>query len=128
MALNWNISKVANKDTVCFTEHENGCYEIEKRLSSLTERLIWATMRIGVGRITAKNIDEWLFRLDVVARVYEDRDGYGSITRDDLTKHIGLSTNASETTRAGFLRMMTDALVRQASDAVRYSTTEATSA
>jgi len=74
-----------------------------------------------LGKITAKNIDEWLFRLDVAARVYEDRDGFGAIDREDLTKHIGLETNVIDTTRAGFLRKMTKSLERQGNAAVRSS-------
>lgn len=117
MSLNWNITKVANKDTVCFNDNGDG----DCRLSGLTERLIWATLVVDLGKITAKNIDEWLFRLDVAARVYEDRDGYGAIDREDLTKHIGLETNVIDTTRAGFLRKMTKSLERQGNAAVRSS-------
>jgi hypothetical protein len=119
MSLNWNISKVANKDTVCFNypEGESG----PRALRGLTERLIWATLVVDLGKITAKNIDEWLFRLDVAARVYEDRDGFGAIDREDLTKHIGLETNVIDTTRAGFLRKMTKSLERQGNAAVRSS-------
>lgn len=124
MSLNWNITKIENRDIVCYNDNGDG----DCRLSGLTERLIWATLVVDLGKITAKNIDEWLFRLDVAARVYEDRDGYGAIDREDLTKHIGLETNVIDTTRAGFLRKMTKSLERQANDAVRYATTEATSA
>ena len=73
-----------------------------------------------------RSVDEWLVRLQIVARV-SGSDTYTSILRSDLEKHIGLSTNVSTCTRAGFLRKMTRCLEREANAAVRYATTEATS-
>lgn len=123
MSLNWNISKVANHDIVCFNypEGENG----PRQLRQTTERLIWATIVVDLGSITARNIDEWLFRLDCAARIYEDREGYGAITREDLTKHIGLSTNVTNGTRAAFLKHMNRALTRLGEDAVRHAALDA---
>lgn len=125
MSLDWNITKVANKDTVCFNypEGEDG----PRQLRQITENLIWATIAVDLGNITAKNIDEWLVRLQIVARV-SGSDTYTSILRSDLENHIGLSTNVTTCTRAGFLRKMTRCLEREANASVRYATTEATSA
>lgn len=123
MALNWNLSKIANKDTVCFSDHGDG----ESRLSGLTHNLIWATIAVDLGEITAKNVDEWRFRLNCIALVYGD-PSWAEITREDIAAHIGLSTNVSSRTRKQFVAKMATALEREAAAKVRYATTEATSA
>jgi hypothetical protein len=127
MSLNWNLSKIANKDTVCYTNYENGCYEIEKRLSGLTHSLIWATMAVDLGSITAKNIGEWQIRLQIISVAYSD-PVWAAITRKQLEAHIGLSTNVSNTTRAKFMRKISQGMEREATANVRYSTQESAAA
>jgi hypothetical protein len=108
MSLNWNLSKIANKDTVCFTTTPDG----ERQLRGLTERLIWTTMSVSLGEITAKNVEEWVFRLHCVGRVYGD-DSLTTITRDQIAQHIGLTTNVfPNKTRKQFLARMGEVLER----------------
>lgn len=123
MALNWNLSKIANKDTVCFSDHGDG----ESRLNGLTHNLIWATIAVDLGEITAKNVDEWQFRLNCIALVYGDAS-WAEITSEDIAKHIGLSTNVSNRTRKQFMAKMAKSLEREAADKVRYATQEAATA
>ena len=113
MSLNWNLSKIANKDTVCFTQHEDG-----QHLTGLTNSLIWATMTVDLGNITAKNVDEWKFRLNCIALVYDEK-WQAEITREDIAKHIGLYTNVSSTTRKQFMAKMARALESEVSDSIR---------
>lgn len=119
MALNWNISKIANKDTVC--------YEDGQSLTSLTHSLIWATIAVDLGQITAKNIGEWQIRLQMIAVAYGD-PAWGEITRKQLEAHIGLSTNVSNTTRTKFLRKIALGMEREAAAKVRYATQESAAA
>jgi hypothetical protein len=125
MALNWNLSKIANNDAVCFsyTDGDNG----PRRLRQITENLIWATIAVDLGEITAKNVDEWRFRLNCIALVYADAS-WAEITREDIAKHIGLSTNVSSRTRKQFVAKMAKALEREAADKVRYETQESAAA
>jgi len=109
MSLNWNIGKIANLETVCYTEHADG----ERYLSSLTHKLIWATLAVDLGKISAKNISEWQVRLQMIAMTYEDAS-WAEITREQLEAHIGLETNATTSTRAGFLKKMARLVERTA--------------
>lgn len=112
MSLNWDISKIANKDTVCFRQNAD-----EGRvLRGLTERLIWGTLAVDLGRITKQNIVEWEERLQMLGRVYQD-DAWTSITRAQLREHIGLETNVITQTRAAFMKKMSKALQREAREA-----------
>jgi hypothetical protein len=122
MSLNWNLSKIANKDTVCFTQHEDG-----QRLTGLTHALIWATIAVDLGQITAKNITEWQIRLQMIAVAYGD-PAWGEITRQQLEAHIGLSTNVSNTTRTKFLRKIALVMEREATAKARYATQESAAA
>jgi hypothetical protein len=114
MSLNWNLSKIANKDTVCFRADSNG----ERELTGLTHALIWGTIAVDLGEITAKNVDEWKFRLNCIGLVYDDKT-WAEITREDIAKHIGLSTNVTSRTRKQFIAKMAKALEREVSDSIR---------
>ena len=122
MSLDWNLSKIANKDTVCYTNYENGCYEIEKRLSSLTNNLIWLTVAVGLCKITPENIDEWQFRLAVLNRLDQRPEMYEALTREVLEAHLGLATNVFPVlTRKKWISGIAQQIERDALDAVRYS-------
>lgn len=101
MALNWWLDRVQDYEKVAPCE-EN------KLEGTITNALIWATMTVDLREITAKNVDEWLFRLSVVKehrgalvnRFIEDpsrpsgwREEPYYITREDLVRRIGLATN-----------------------------------
>jgi hypothetical protein len=59
--------------------------------------------------------------------VYADAS-WAEITREDIAKHIGLSTNVSSRTRKQFVAKMAKALEREAADKVRYETQESAAA
>lgn len=105
MSLNWNLTKIRNRDVVCWERDEHGCNNI----SGVTHTIILRTMAVDLGEVTEKNIDEWLFRMRCLARVYGD-DGWTNIVREQLQNHIGLSTNVSSKTRKQFIARMSKAL------------------
>jgi hypothetical protein len=124
MALHWNLSKVADYRTVCLREVEPGVDE----LRGVTHDLIWLTMAVGMGTITAKNIDEWEFRLRVLSMMpgREAEEMYARLTREVLEAHIGLETNVFPAqTRKQWMSRMAKRLERDALAAVRYSKSEA---
>ena len=103
MSLDWSIDKIKDYKTVCWRgEDADGLH-----LRHKTDILIWATMRVDLSEISAKNIDEWLRRIAVCklfdapfGREYYEEDGkrlhrgyYPD--RAILEEHIGLGTNAS---------------------------------
>jgi hypothetical protein len=116
MSLNWNLTRIRNRDVVCWERDEHGYNNI----SGVTHTIIFATMAVDLGEISAKNVDEWLMRLQCLGRVYSD-EGWSSITRQQLTDHIGLSTNVSNKTRKQFLSKMSQALERECVSEVKRS-------
>lgn len=107
MALNWDISRVKDHETVCFVGEGD-----KRRMHGTTETLIWATMIFGQNSITEKNWEEFLFR----AKFYERLNGglrtdwSGGeprpvcLTADEIKAHIGLGTNATNYTRAAWIK------------------------
>lgn len=103
MSLNWNVSDIANSDAVCFHHYEQDG-EPRRQLSQSTHNLIFLTMVVGMGEITADNYKEFykrvaLFeRLRSPVRVKIGPDGMmidDPYTLDDIRQHIGLRTNVS---------------------------------
>ena len=118
MSLNWYVGKIKDADDVCWVTATkssvmDGRVRGEEYLSPITNSFIWATMTIGLNEITEANVDEWEQRL---ALAYEigwlskltvwngnDPDGEKNahcfearpLTRADIVRHIGLSTNAT---------------------------------
>lgn len=97
MALNWNISKVENHEEL------TGSPEW-----ALTDALIWATLAVGIGSITAKNYKEFYGRLhllELIHGTFRVRDGKPYyITIDDVKRRIGLETNVGTIPRSTFLK------------------------
>ena len=87
------------------TERLANCDVIE-RLNPLTSCLIWATMGVGMGSITEENHVEFWVRLGLREKIkgallHEKADDGKTwkprhITLEEVKKHIGLTTNASE--------------------------------
>jgi len=78
-------------------------------MASTTEALIWLTMAVGMGTITAKNWRQFYTRVAFVERVFGARrrsveDGPVFIAPKDVQAHIGLTTNVSRMTDAQFTK------------------------
>lgn len=102
MSLNFNLSKIKDFEKACYVETSEGL-----RYNPITEALIFATMAVGLGQITEKNVDEFARRLDVVQGIdgcfLRGADGKPySLTKEHVQKHIGLTTNASNWQRRTF--------------------------
>lgn len=97
MSLNWDISKVENYKELT----ENG-------LNSVTNALIWGTMAIGMREITSKNWERFYKRLHILERVKGAFLVSGGnpvyLTKDDVKRHIGLTTNVSNETDTQFYK------------------------
>jgi len=104
MALNWNVGKVKDFKTVC--------YNADGKVNAVTETLIWASMIIGVSDITEKNAEEFFFRISMREKLHGAlrRDWSGEnpvdvfVTWGEVEAHIGLGTNATNMTRAKFIK------------------------
>jgi hypothetical protein len=115
MALTWDVRNVANSDEVCWytAEADDPNHFIEKGkeyLSPLTNAFIWHSLSTGIGTITEDNAPEVYARISILEQVYGasllTSEGPRPITMDDVTRHIGLKTNASfkDESRASFMK------------------------
>lgn len=110
MSLNFNFSRCENSD-----ELQTNPFDSET-IHPITEAMIWNMMAIDMAEITEKNVDEVWFRTamlsltrDKSAVSYNDPDaGFVKVhfTRDDIVRHIGLSTNVSTKSRKQWLDRM----------------------
>lgn len=99
MSLNWNAEKVPDLER---KRQEN---------PNMLDCLVWASLSIGLGEITEKNLAEWVYRLRRSAfegkPLIVCRDGTpGEITEELIRPWIGLRTNVSNVTNAGFDKLM----------------------
>ncbi len=135
MSLDWNISKVKNKEKVCYI----GDDPKTKALNPVTEALIWRSMSLDIGLIEEGNVPEWLFRTRYYSRLFgkpltksvkkcrlcsgesgvfgvwacacphpefEDCPKAFDFTLEEIKAHVGLYTNVRTLSRAGFLKKM----------------------
>lgn len=91
MALHWDVKEVADWK------------QLQEEESGITACVVWATMFVGIPRITADNAAEFARRVhvweDVNGRIRSDDK---RITLADVERRIGLWTNASRETRRQF--------------------------
>jgi|DEB0MinimDraft_6_1074348.scaffolds.fasta_scaffold11230_6 hypothetical protein len=136
MALNWNVSDV--KDGVAWTKATptwpEDAHESERDgefMHPATDKLIWATMAIGMPTITEKNYLEFFSRITMYeammgkmgwhtegsAKFWTGKDEHlGWVWREGdswlskvevIRANIGLYTNATRETRAQFVGRIT---------------------
>jgi hypothetical protein len=104
MSLNWNVSNIKDSEAVCFFHYqEDG--EAQRRLTQSTEKLIFLTMVVGLGRITESNYQEFYKRIALFERLRgcvrvkkSDCGGFvdDPYTLEDIRLHIGLVVNVSD--------------------------------
>jgi len=118
MSLNFNLSQIK--------DHETFCWNAQGQINPVTQTLIFLTMFTGLNKITPSNFGEFLRRVMLWERVYGALlmdDGWDRpITADDITAHIGLSTNASALTKRQFDAALLRELYSQVEVLVRHAT------
>lgn len=106
MSLNWDVSKVS-EDVRLVADPDGG----EPVMNPVTNALIWATMAVGIGEITEKNVEEFYTRLHVweiaLGPYLSDTDKDGNrkpylMTPTDVQNHIGLVANVAYESTAKF--------------------------
>ena len=117
MSLNWNVTKC--DQTACWTKDKDG----DAFMSPMCEGLIWTTMVIEMGEITAAKVDEFVWRMNFLiehggAVLQKDREGT-PYTEDDLKPFIGLFTNVVTKTRKQWLQLVMKQLERDHNAAER---------
>lgn len=80
-------------------------YTHSYRLNGITHSLIWISMRVGIQKITEKNVDEFFRRVREIEKDgawMQSPDGPVYFTREDIVRHIGLGTNVTPMTKRTF--------------------------
>lgn len=138
MALNWNIGEIKDVDLLHNTNvfldeppFPKGSDEDKEGDDqwAITDKLIWMTMTLGIGRITEANAEKFAKRLHMYEAingpVLYKRDENGNkrpmIGYPEIHRRIGLYTNASPLTDAAFRKKLMDGLERESSYAVAYA-------
>jgi hypothetical protein len=107
MSLDWSIENCEDK-----TISEDAEWPI-------TESVIFATMAVGMGKITEDNAVEFANRVALVQQIngaYLNKSAKGTnltspyyVTLEDVKKRIGLRTNVSNESHTAFVKRFTDA-------------------
>ena len=106
MSLDWRLDEIENHEKACWEEFEiNEGGDTAFRLYPVTEALIWATMVVGMNRITEKNYEKFFAR-------YCLSQMETKITLKDVKNHIGLRTNASTMSDTQFFKNQCDIIIR----------------
>lgn len=94
MALNWNLSEVSNENIeYCLKNNE------------ATDAIIMLTMAVGISKITKANANEFYLRASFCSKLFSYTNR--PFTLEEIEKRIGLYTNASEFSRAEFVKRQT---------------------
>lgn len=126
MALNWNVADVEAREGEDYVWPKAGdnaaAYDKipgKRYLSGLTECIIWATMFVGIPKITPTNAPTFARRLRAWETVAGCISSRGTpITADEIRRHIGLWTNASPMKDAAFAKQLAETALRRAGDAI----------
>lgn len=117
MALTWDLSKIEDMETVCFRVDDDG----DRALTVETHCLIWATMGVGLGRITHANAEEFAARLEILqdlnGAMMGNAEGPVRLTREDVLRNVGLRCNVTDETRAAWLTRITKSKFQKADHA-----------
>lgn len=108
MSLNWNVTKC--DQTACWKKDSDG----DEFMSTMCEGLIWTTMAVDMGEITAAKVDEFVWRMNFLIKhggAVLQRDGT-CYTEEDLKPFIGLSTNVVTKTRKQWLKRVMENMER----------------
>ena len=105
MALTWDVTDIENHEEVT-TEMRDGV----AHWHPVTDALVWATLFIGIPKITRDNWMEFWRRTmqieqeegSIIKTTVNDVVNDRPITSEDIRRHIGLRTNASSMTSKEF--------------------------
>ena len=110
--LNWNLEHITDAEKLCWTEREDGKYQLKEE----TEQLINCTAFVGINKLTPKNCKEFIRRIYILAIA-----GFpmpDTFTPSFIESHIGLSTSAPEWDYRKFKNSVFSALEEAASERI----------
>lgn len=115
MSLNFNLTEVAKNlgpdyDRITTSPETQDLPAERRKRHPVTETIIWMSLAVDLNEITKNNVDEWVFRMNLlnalpkgsVGRLQGDLGSF-LVNRLDIVNHIGMKTNAANRTRAAWL-------------------------
>lgn len=96
MSLNYDLRKIVDSDTVCYTETDDGKF----MMNAVTQEIIFGSIPVDMGEITSENYHEWYQRYIMWAAIKGLTPGF---KREDVRNHIGLKVNVSTMTLHSWL-------------------------
>jgi hypothetical protein len=110
MALTYDLSKVEDKDTLCFVGEGE-----DRKMLPETQSVIFMCIAVGIENITKKNVDEFCIRARLIQAISgpwmraEHPDGVIEeypLGQEAICNHVGLKTNASPLTSREFYKKL----------------------
>ena len=98
MALTFDLAAVIAREGADYVTSPTD----DDRLAGTTDALIWATMIVGISRITEQNAAEFFARVAAYEGAHRLRRFGPAVTFEDVWRHRGLATNASRMTPAAW--------------------------
>jgi hypothetical protein len=96
MALYWDLTRIKNYKVVAINPETLHPFQT-------VEELIYLTMKIGLAGVTEKNVEEWKWRLAFLWNT-GGNDFYTKFNTEFLKGLVGLTTNATQLTRAQWIK------------------------
>ena len=93
MALNFEVSKIVDHTNVTTAYKKPG--DTRSLWNPVTEAIAWASIPCGFDRITIENLDVVQSRVAIWQQVLGSLLTNVFVTNDDISMHVGLTTNAS---------------------------------
>lgn len=104
MSLDFSVEKIADHENVTTAPYE---FAGRAQWHPVTNALIWGSMSCGYNRITEDNLTHVWERINLWQHVLRGLVNYQWktvwLTKEDIRRHIGLSTNASVKSDAEFM-------------------------
>lgn len=113
MSLNFELTKIENWEKLCYikvVDKDDG--KTYERINPVTEAIIFMTMAVGIGEITAKTWEEFALRAHMFG--FLDHGLGAKVMAADIRAHIGLRCNVSSTSKAKFAKALEDSMRRAA--------------
>ncbi len=82
--MHFSLDRITGADIICF--------DMDLNLTGTTKTLISMTDKINLNKISAENLPEWQYRLNILNRLQGNNNQ--RINVEQLTKHVGLLTSA----------------------------------
>lgn len=116
MSLDWDVRNVKDYKTRCWVDGPQGTRQVHPT----TEKMVWASIGVDIGKLTQKNADEFYIRYLMYSRAIQRDPQERWLTPADIHDHIGLVTNVRTTTDSQYTKKVGQILRDRAEQRLRY--------